>query len=402
MPQDALPPNVPPERIVDVDYFNDPRIKSDPRAHFLALRGGPSMVYTPRNGGHWIATRAAVMTEIFTRPDDFSSFPLLIPKSVSGPAPKPFAEMNAPDHGKYRALLMPLTNPKLIDGFETDARALLASLIDSVIASGGCDFGRDIAEKFPIFIIMRLLNLPQSDRMMLIDLTDKVINNPDPDVRKEARARTEAYVDALIAQRRANPGADIASTLVLGRIDNRPVTDKEANAMISNLIHGGLDTVRANMTFIAYFLATHPEHRRQLAKQPALIPNAVDEMLRWLSLPSIARCIVRDMDFHGVRLRAGEQVLMPLLLAGTDDQVHDDALSVRFDRPVTKSLTFGAGPHFCPGSSIARAELRIFLEEWMKRVPEFELSANASPYGSGGIVAGLRGLNLTWPTEPLT
>jgi cytochrome P450 len=306
--------------------------------------------------------------------------------------------MNAPDHGKYRALLMPLTNPKLIDGFEADARALMASLIDAVIDTGGCDFGIDIAQKFPIFIIMRLLDLPQDDRMMLIDLTDKVINNPDPDIRKQARMRTEAYVDALVARRRAKPGADIASTLVIGKIDNRPVTDKEANAMISNLIHGGLDTVRANMTFIAHFLATHPEHRRQLAEQPALVRPAVDEMLRWLSLPSIARCVVREMDFHGVTLRAGDQVLMPLVLAGADASSYDDALSVRFDRRVTKSLTFGAGPHFCPGSSIARTELRIFLEEWMRRIPEFELDPKApAPLGTGGIVTGLRGLRLVWP-----
>jgi cytochrome P450 len=186
--------------------------------------------------------------------------------------------------------------------------------------------------------------------------------------------------------------------LVAGKVDSRPVTDKEANAMISNLIHGGLDTVRANMTFMAHFLATHPAHRRQLAQFPELIPNAVDELLRWLSLPAIARCVTRDLDFHGVSLRQGEQVLMPLVLAGVDDEAHDDALSVRFDRADTRSLTFGAGPHFCPGSAIARAELRIFLEEWMRRIPEFSLDEGApAPFGTGGVVSGLRGVCLRWP-----
>jgi cytochrome P450 len=397
MAQQDLPSHVPADRVVDVDYFNDPRIRADPRAHFLSLRGGPSLVYTKRNGGHWIATRAAVMTEILTRPADFSSFPLLIPKSVSGPTPKPFAEINPPEHGKYRALLMPLTNPRLIAGFEDDARALMRSLIDAVYDRGGCDFGADIAQKFPIFIIMRLLNLPQSDRMMLIDLTDKVINNPDPAVRREARDRTEAYVERLIAQRRAAPGDDIASALVNGEIDGRAVTDREANAMISNLIHGGLDTVRANMTFIIHFLATHPEHRRQLAQAPDLIPHGIEELLRWLSLPSIARCVTRDLDFHGVTLRAGEQVLMPFMLAGADEDAYEDALSVRFDRPITKNLTFGAGPHFCPGSNIARVELRIFLDEWMRRIPDFTLDSGAPPpFGTGGIVMGLRDVHLAW------
>lgn len=123
MNQTPVPTNVPQALVVDVDYFNDARIKIDPRAHYLSLRGGPEMVWTPRNGGHWIATRASIMAEILTPPSDFSSFPLLIPKSVSGPAPKPFAEIDPPEHGKYRALLAPLTNPKLIEGFEAGARA---------------------------------------------------------------------------------------------------------------------------------------------------------------------------------------------------------------------------------------------------------------------------------------
>ncbi len=393
----TLPDNVPANLVVDIDYFADPRIKADPRAHYMSLRGGPELVWTPHYGGHWIATRAAIMTEILTNPADFSSFPLLIPKSVSGPEPKPFAEIDPPEHAKYRALLAPLTNPKLIDGFDADARALMRSLIDAVHDQGRCDFSTDIAQKFPIFIIMRLLDLPQDDRLMLIDLTDKVINHADPLVRRQARDQTEAYVQALIARRRAAPGEDIASSLVNGTIDGRPVTDKEANAMISVLIHGGLDTVRVNMTFIAHFLAQNPGHRRQLVDDPGLIPNAIDEMLRWLSLPSIARCVKRDREFHGVHLRAGDQVLMPFMLAGADEAVHQDALTVDFKRQNTKSLTFSAGPHFCPGSHIARIELRIFLEEWLKRIPDFEVDPTAPPpFGSGGVVTGLRDLSLRW------
>lgn len=391
------PDNVPADRVVDIDYFADPRIKADPRAHYLSLRDGPDLVWTPHYGGHWIATRAAIMAEILTTPADFSSFPLLIPKSVSGPEPKPFAEMDPPDHSKYRALLAPLTNPKLIQGFDADARALMRALIDAVVDQGRCDFSTDIAQTFPIFIIMRLLDLPQDDRLMLIDLTDKVINHADPLVRRQARDQTEAYVQALIARRRATPGEDIASALVNGTIDGRPVTDKEANAMISNLIHGGLDTVRVHMNFIAHFLAQNPDHRSQLNDHPELIPNAIDELLRWFSLPSIARCVKRDREFHGVQLRAGDQVLMPFMLAGADEAVHEDAMTVDFERQNTKSLTFGAGPHFCPGSHIARVELRIFLEEWLKHIPDFEVDPTMPPpVGSGGVVTGLRGLFLRW------
>ena len=128
--QASRPSHVPPELIVDFDYFGDPSISSDPRAHYLRLRGGPGLVYTLRNGGHWVATRASLMNEILSDPETFGSFPLLIPKSVSGPEPRPFAEMNPPQHTHFRRLLAPLTNPRLIQGFEERARGLMHELID--------------------------------------------------------------------------------------------------------------------------------------------------------------------------------------------------------------------------------------------------------------------------------
>ncbi len=391
-----VPDHVPSDRIVQFDYFADPGIATDPRGNALRLRGGPSLVYTPSYGGHWIATTAAVMNQMLAQPEIFSSFPYLIPKQVSSPTPRPFAEIDPPNHGKYRALLAPLTNPKTIAGFESEARNLMIELIEGVHPKGGCEFHVEIGQKFPIFIIMKLLGLPLCDRDMLIDLTDKVINAADPAVRRSARDQSEAYVTEKVQERRGGAGEDLITAIVNGAIDQRAVSDDEAIAMVTNLVHGGLDTVRANMTFIAHFLATHVEHRRQLAIDPGLIPNAVDELLRWLSLPSLARCVKRDIEFCGVQLKAGDQILMPFVLGSCDEQVHRNALAVDFARKDTKSLTFGGGAHFCPGRAIARLELRIFLEEWMKRIPEFTLAAESKPVGTGGIVAGLRNVQLKW------
>lgn len=393
------PGHVPADRIVQFDYFADPGIADDPRANALRLRGGPGLVYTLNNGGHWIATTAAVMNDMLAQPEVFSSFPYLIPKQVSSPTPRPFAEIDAPDHGKYRALLAPLTNPKLIAGFEADVRNLMVELIEAVYAKGGCEFHVEIGQKFPIFIIMKLLGLPPQDRDMLIDLTDKVINAADPEVRRKARDQSEAYVSRKVAERRGSAGDDLISAIVNGQIDGRAVTDAEAIAMVTNLVHGGLDTVRANMTFMAHFLATHDDHRRQLARDPSLIPNAVDELLRWLSLPSLARCVKRDIEFHGVHLKAGDQILMPFVLGSCDEAVHQNALLVDFTRGDTKSLTFSGGPHFCPGRAIARLELRIFLEEWMRRIPEFRLATGSRAVGTGGVVAGLRNVQLRWDVQ---
>jgi cytochrome P450 len=166
--------------------------------------------------------------------------------------------------------------------------------------------------------------------------------------------------------------------------------------MVRNLVHGGLDTVRAMMSFIAWFLADHPAHRRMLVEEPALIPNAVEELLRWFAIPSLARSVVEDLEFHGVSMRKDEQILLPLVLYGADQRIQDAPHEVDFRTPKVKHLSFGTGPHFCPGSHLARTELVIFLEEWLKRIPDFELTPGTRPTASGGIVAGVSSLPLTW------
>jgi cytochrome P450 len=166
--------------------------------------------------------------------------------------------------------------------------------------------------------------------------------------------------------------------------------------MTQNVIGGGLDTVRNMMSFIALFLARNPDHRRQLVDEPELIPGAVEELLRYLALPNMGRSVTRDAEFHGVQLRKGDMMLLPLCLAGRDGDAHADAQAVDFRRERNRHLAFGTGAHLCPGMYLARAELAIFLEEWLKRIPDFHLAPGAPPVTRGGNILAVKSLVLEW------
>jgi cytochrome P450 len=394
----TIPPHVPPELVVDFDYMNDPLLIEDPHSVYMRLAGGPGIVYTPCNGGHWIATRQKIMAEIFQAPALFSNFPRTIPKTASAERPQPFSDIDPPENTKYRRLLQQALGPKSVARFEQQAVDTMIELAEEVLPRGHCDFASDIAQKLPIFIIMRWLDLPFEDRSMLLDVTDKILGHPDPAVRKASKQAVGQYVDAVVKARRANPGDDLISFMSTGQVDDRVVTHDEARAMVTNLVIGGLDTVRNMMAYFAIFLARNDAHRRQLVENPSLIPNAVEELLRWFAIPNMGRSVAKDVVFHGVEMRAGDMILMPLVLAGRDDDVYDDALTVKFDRKSLRHLSFGAGAHGCPGLHLARIELHVFLEEWLKRIPDFTIAPGAKPVMRGGVILAVQSLPLVWKT----
>jgi cytochrome P450 len=162
------------------------------------------------------------------------------------------------------------------------------------------------------------------------------------------------------------------------------------------VIFGGLDTVTSALTFTTHCLATHPDVRRDLRENPTLIPNAIEEFLRRFGIPNTARLVTHDFEHNGVQFKAGEQILLPKTLHGLDDRRFPDPLTVNIKRDVRRHAGFGDGPHRCPGSFLARLELRIFLEEWLARVPDFEVADPAEVRTSSGPVNGMLKLPLRW------
>ena len=157
-----------------------------------------------------------------------------------------------------------------------------------------------------------------------------------------------------------------------------------------------MDTVVNLLGFVFLFMARNPSHRSQISQGKVTVSNAVEEILRRFPIVTVAREVTEDMTFHGVQLKAGDMIAAPTPLAGMDNSFTPNAVDVEFDRKQGNSLTFGRGAHTCPGKNLARVELRIALEEWLKRIPDFEVDKSSPISFSSGIVGVVNELKLRW------
>lgn len=389
------PAHVPAELMVDFDYRAPPGHTRDVHLAWKRLHEGPDIVWTPHHGGHWIATRADDIDVMQVDHQRFSYRFMTIPKMPEAPQLAPL-EYDPPEHTRYRQVLSPAFGPAVMQRLESSLRALTCELLDELIPRGACDFFEDFAKRLPVITFLQLVDLPLSDREHLLEMAEKSVRPKKESDRIESFMALEAYTHHWINERRNTPGPDLFSRMVNAQFDGRPINEHELRGMLMNVIFGGLDTVSSALTFTAHCLATQPAIRAELLADRTLIPNAIEEFLRRFGVPNTARLITRDFEYKGVSFKAGEQVLLPKTLHGLDERRFPDPLRVDIRRDVRRHAAFGDGPHRCPGSFLARLELRIFLEEWLPRVPNFEITAGAQPHTSSGPVNGMLSLPLTW------
>lgn len=396
--QAPRPDHVPADRVVDFDIFNFPITDAEYQLGLKALNapGMPEVLWTPHNGGHWLVTRAADINTVMTDYAHFSSRNITTPKSAPGTPPLKPLQVDPPEHMKYRLLLAGALSPKAVVPLGETARELTIALIEGFKARGECEFISEFAQHLPIAIFMKMADLPMSDRSMLLAAAEKAIRGANEVERTEGQMQVAGYGMQKVMERRANPGTDLISTIATAEIDGEPLDDMTLTGMVSLLLFAGLDTVASMLGFFARFLALNPEHRRQLRADPSLIPNAVEELLRRFPIALLAREVAEDMDFGGVALKAGDMVVVPTPLDGLDDRKFEQPLDVDFSRKATIHTTFGAGAHRCMGSMLARTELRIFLEEWLTRIPDFEIKSGARVEVSARSVATITSLPLVW------
>ena len=393
--QVARPDHVASELAVDFDFYAPCPRGEDPFEAWAKLQGGPPVVWTPHNGGHWIATTGAVTKEVLTDVERFSSRFAFIPKADRPPAVP--LELDPPVHAPFRRMLLPVMSPQSVRKWAEEARALAVELIEGFAARGRCEFMADFAQQLPIIIILRMLNLPMADRLPLLEAVNSNLRPTSEDRKVAGRQYMNDYIRNLIAERRAHPGEDIFSGALVADVGGRVMTDDEAAGLASGLIGGGLDTVTATMGWQALCLARNPDLRAQLVSNPDLIPRAIEEMMRRYPVPNIARVVREDMEYEGAQMKAGEQILVSACMHSMDPAVFADPLTVDFTRKdAWKHSSFSHGNHRCIGAPLAMQELRIFHEEWLKRIPDFRLDPDAPPVLATGIVHAVESLPLVW------
>ena len=392
------PAHVPRRLVRDVDVFNLPGAEHDVHLAWRRLQQEcPEIFWTPRNGGHWIATRADDIEAMQLDHERFSMAALSIPRTEPRSMPAIPISLDPPHHWPFRKLMQPAFLPRAVDRLEDGVRATAIRLIEGLAPQGRCEFVGDFATRLPVTVFMEMMDLPVADMERLRPLAEAATRSPDVAERRSASGAMAQYVMAYVRERREAPGDDLISFVGQGEVEGRPISFEETLSMVVLLMFGGLDTVASMLGFVARFLAESPAHRRQLIDEPALIPNAVDELIRRHGLVNTARLVTEDHDYKGVALRKGDQVQLPNGLAGLDERRFDDPLAVDFhrERPI-RHAAFGNGPHTCPGAVLARRELKVFLEEWLPRIPDFRVEPGREPQFAVGMVNTVTVLPLVW------
>ena len=290
-------------------------------------------------------------------------------------------QIDPPDHAKYRKLLDPLFAPRRIAPLEARTRALVNDLIDAVAEDGACNFHSAVAAPLPSTVFLELLGLPVDRAAEFIALKDGIIRPPasSREEREEMVAATgsqiysvlQEVVDARLEERRD----DVISGFLDAEVDGERLTPEEAIDICYLFFLAGLDTVTASLDCMLARLAQHSDERQRLVDDPATIQHAVEELLRWETpVTSVARITASDTELSGCPIAAGTLVSVMLGSANTDEAAWDDVDEVDFDRASNKHLAFGGGVHRCLGSHLARMELRVTLEEWHARIPDYRLA----------------------------
>jgi len=394
-PKVERPAHVPPELVVDFDVYDPPGGREDLQGAWRRLQGGPAFLWAPYHGGYWIPTRAADIDYIQRNHDPFSMRDVTMPANSRPTRGLPL-EADPPEHGPFRAILNPWFAPKRIGELKGFTRELAVELIERVRPRGECEFMSEFALQLPIAIFMRLTRLPMDDRLELLRYA-QMSTRGTPAERGESFRLMMAYLGPVIAERRAHPGDDLLSRVVHARIDERPLREEDLMSMLLIILFGGLDTVASTLGFIANFFAASPAHRAQLRAHPELLDHAIEELMRRFPPANTARTMTRDFEYRGIRFKAGDKVYVSTMLAGMDESRYPDAMTIDFSRKDVVHQSFGAGPHRCPGAILAKLEIKVFLEEWLGRIPEFAVKpGEAVRYGPGQVNC-IERLVLCWP-----
>ena len=411
MSDTALPSTAPVlDWAADYDIF-DPAYVADPYGIWDELRATCPIAHTDRWGGSWLPTRYADVNEIA---HDIETFPSgngisVVPIVDNGPGsdaaagahiPAPLLTAGVPPisadpplHTWTRRLVLPTMSPARVAEYEVFTRALCRRLVDDIFAAGGGDAAVQYAQQIPVRVIGHILGVPESMSATFTDWVRDVLEFAhDPERRRRGVLGIIGYLQGAIAERQADPKDDFITELLQSEHDGEPIGLPVVMGMCALLLIAGIDTTWSSIGSTMWHLATHPEDRRRLIAEPELMPTAIEEFLRAYAPVTMARRLIEDKEYKGCPMKAGERVLMNFPAANRDPEVFPDPNIVILDRQQNRHLAFGAGIHRCAGSNLARMELRVAVEEWLARIPEFALTDASAVTWAGGQVRGPRSI----------
>jgi cytochrome P450 len=393
---DGAPAHVPPERVFEFDIYADPMLTADLHESYEGLHAkAPDIFYTPKNGGHWIVSRYEDIMDIVRDFENFSVREMQIPRVPIPPVFIPLS-LDPPANIPYRQALMPFFSPKAVAAMEPKIRQFARDMIAEVAGNGSCEFVNDISSRFPVSVFMELMGMPLDKLREFRVLADQYFNARTGEEVAAMSGSIVGVMTALIEYRRKNPTGDLISSMINFQIDGRPITLEEMQSATFLLFLGGMDTVTNLSSYLYRYLATDEQLQARLAGDPAVIPAFVEEGLRSFGVVNNPRIVARDCESHGVTFKKDDMVLCLLPMAGRDERRTANPNKFDIDRERHDHLTFSSGPHLCLGHHLARLEIRILTEEWVKQIPSFHLKQGATFHSRYGTVMALESLALEW------
>jgi len=314
--------------------------------------------------------------------------------------------MDPPRHTRLRLLVNKGFTPRMVERLHERVREVTRDIVDDIAKRGECDFVVDVAAELPLQVIAEIMGVPHEDRHQLFTWSNQMIGSEDPEyavadeVAQSAMIDMFGYANELATSKRANPSDDIISVLLQAEVDGERLSDLEFDLFFELLAIAGNETTRNLISHGMLALIENPDQRELLIADPALLPNAVEEMLRYASPVMYMRRTARsDLEVRGETIKEGDKVALWYIAANHDPEVFPDPHRFDITRDTSAHEAFGGGgPHFCLGSHLAKLEIRVMFEELMARIPRMELAGEVQRLRSN-FINGIKHLPVTFPVS---
>lgn len=380
----------------------DPAYNQNAHQIWDQLRGTCPVAHTDRYGGAWLPVKHADVSAIARDTDHFSSEGAVLANrppreewvSLAPIGAAPPITSDPPFHADARRLLLPAFSPQVVAEWEPEIRRLCNELIDNMGDSDTVDAAVQYAQNIPVYVIARMLGLPLEDSDYFRETVHMVLEEIGAEFgeRQGAFEKLDAYLSMHVQDHIENPKDDLIGFLLNAKIYDQPLSPQHAVGTIILLMVAGIDTTWSSIGSSIWHLAQHPSDLQRMVNEPELLPTAIEELLRMYAPVTMARIVTQDAEIGGCPVKRGDSVLLPFPAANRDPEVFPDADKVIIDREENRHVAFGLGIHRCLGSNLARLELRVAVQVFIQRFPQFELADPSTVTWSLGQVRGPRKL----------